>query len=101
MVKIYLLALFLFLLFTSSVSAHQDGCHRWHSCPSDTGSYTCGDLGYTSGCGGSAPVQSYMAPTTPPIAIPTIIPTRIPTRIRTTTLTPTLTPTEAPAPTLT
>ena len=26
--------------------AHQDGCHRWHSCPSDTGSYICGDLGY-------------------------------------------------------
>lgn len=30
--------------------AHRSGCHRWHSCPSDTGSYTCGDLGYTSGC---------------------------------------------------
>ncbi|MDQ4130039.1 MAG: hypothetical protein M3133_03465 [Actinomycetota bacterium] len=25
---------------------HQSGCHRWHSCPSDTGSYVCGDLGY-------------------------------------------------------
>lgn len=33
--------------------AHQSGCHRWHSCPSDSGSYTCGDLGYTSGCGGT------------------------------------------------
>lgn len=31
-------------------TAHRDGCHRWHSCPSDTGSYVCGDLGYTSGC---------------------------------------------------
>ena len=31
-------------------SAHRDGCHRWHSCPSDTGSYVCGDLGYTSEC---------------------------------------------------
>ncbi len=30
--------------------AHRDGCHRWHSCPSDTGSYVCGDLGYTSEC---------------------------------------------------
>lgn len=30
--------------------AHRSGCHRWHSCPSDTGSYICGDLGYTSGC---------------------------------------------------
>ncbi len=27
-------------------AAHQDGCHRWHSCPSDTGSYQCGDGGY-------------------------------------------------------
>jgi hypothetical protein len=27
-------------------SAHQSGCHRWHSCPSDSGSYVCGDLGY-------------------------------------------------------
>ena len=26
--------------------AHRDGCHRWHTCPSDTGSYECGDLGY-------------------------------------------------------
>ena len=30
--------------------AHQDGCHRWHSCPSDSGSYTCGDKGYCSEC---------------------------------------------------
>src|SRR5688500_9606867 len=32
--------------------AHRDGCHRWHSCPSDTGSYVCGDLGYASECYG-------------------------------------------------
>jgi hypothetical protein len=30
--------------------AHRDGCHRWHSCPSDTGSYVCGDLGYYDQC---------------------------------------------------
>ena len=30
--------------------AHQSGCHRWHSCPSDSGSYTCGDKGYCSEC---------------------------------------------------
>lgn len=30
----------------AAVEAHQSGCHRWHSCPSDTGSYVCGDLGY-------------------------------------------------------
>ncbi|MEB3966518.1 hypothetical protein OKJ48_40765 [Streptomyces kunmingensis] len=40
-------------LFVSapSATAHRDGCHRWHSCPSDTGSYVCGDLGYFSECG--------------------------------------------------
>jgi endonuclease YncB( thermonuclease family) len=30
--------------------AHRSGCHRWHSCPSDSGSYTCGDLGYDTYC---------------------------------------------------
>lgn len=43
--------------------AHRSGCHRWHSCPSDTGSYTCGDLGYTSGCPVYAPpIQTYKPP---------------------------------------
>jgi endonuclease YncB( thermonuclease family) len=32
------------------VSAHQSGCHTYHSCPSDTGSYVCGDLGNDSQC---------------------------------------------------
>ena len=30
--------------------AHSSGCHRWHSCPSDSGSYVCGDLGYDKYC---------------------------------------------------
>ena len=30
--------------------AHRDGCHRWHSCPSDSGSYVYGDLGYDDEC---------------------------------------------------
>jgi micrococcal nuclease len=30
--------------------AHRSGCHRWHSCPSDRGTYVCGDLGYCSHC---------------------------------------------------
>lgn len=34
------------VLSADTASAHQSGCHRWHSCPSDSGSYTCGDLGY-------------------------------------------------------
>ena len=29
---------------------HRSGCHRWHSCPSDHGTYVCGDLGYCSQC---------------------------------------------------
>lgn len=33
-----------------SSEAHRSGCHRWHSCPSDRGTYICGDLGYCSGC---------------------------------------------------
>ncbi len=42
------------VLPSSKVEAHRSGCHRWHSCPSDTGSYVCGDLGYTSQCPPSA-----------------------------------------------
>ena len=30
--------------------AHRDGCHAAHSCPSDTGSYVCGDTGNYSEC---------------------------------------------------
>jgi hypothetical protein len=38
------------LTTAQSASAHRSGCHRWHSCPSDTGSYVCGDLGYDTYC---------------------------------------------------
>ncbi len=38
------------LLLVSPTLAHRSGCHRWHSCPSDRGTYVCGDLGYCSGC---------------------------------------------------
>jgi hypothetical protein len=30
--------------------AHRDGCHAQHSCPSDSGSYVCGDTGNFSEC---------------------------------------------------
>ncbi|MFF0010667.1 Ig-like domain-containing protein [Streptomyces sp. NPDC005374] len=40
-------------LLPVTAEAHRDGCHRWHSCPSDTGSYVCGDLGYDTYCGGT------------------------------------------------
>lgn len=37
----------IFLSFTpEDTYAHRSGCHRWHSCPSDRGTYKCGDLGY-------------------------------------------------------
>ena len=45
------IAIFLTVVLPSSkVEAHRSGCHRWHSCPSDSGSYVCGDLGYSSQC---------------------------------------------------
>jgi hypothetical protein len=30
--------------------AHQDPCHRLHSCPSDRNTYVCGDLGHCDQC---------------------------------------------------
>ena len=32
------------------VFPHRSGCHSWHSCPSDTAKYVCGDLGHCSEC---------------------------------------------------
>src|SRR3954453_6978351 len=49
-VFVFVLALLVPGLGPAPADAHQNGCHRWHSCPSDTGSYTCGDLGYYSEC---------------------------------------------------
>lgn len=57
MKKLLILIIFSLTSFPLFVSAHQSGCHRWHSCPSDSGSYICGDLGYTSGCPSYAPVK--------------------------------------------
>lgn len=60
-----------FFISVAPSSAHQSGCHRWHSCPSDTGSYVCGDLGYTSDCPIPSPTPEYVAPTyTPPVVVP-------------------------------
>lgn len=45
--RILILSWVLFVLVLPFfVSAHRSGCHRWHSCPSDTGSYVCGDSGH-------------------------------------------------------
>src|SRR5438128_2014763 len=38
------------LVLPPASRAHRSGCHRWHSCPSDHGTYVCGDLGHCSGC---------------------------------------------------
>lgn len=41
----FVLSIILFLLTPAFALAHRSGCHRWHSCPSDSGSYSCGDAG--------------------------------------------------------
>ncbi|WP_148685652.1 YncE family protein [Candidatus Nitrosocosmicus hydrocola] len=55
---VIIICTFAITLFTSTLvivesSGHRDGCHRWHSCPSDSGSYSCGDTGHDSECSGS------------------------------------------------
>src|SRR3954470_17607003 len=69
--------------------AHVDGCHRWHSCPSDDGGYVCGDRGHCAACpdthycllgrppGAAAPATRPPRPTRPPE------PTEIPRPTRT------------------
>jgi FKBP-type peptidyl-prolyl cis-trans isomerase FkpA len=42
----------MFFLVIPDANAHRSGCHSVHSCPSDTGSYVCGDLGNDSQCPG-------------------------------------------------
>ncbi len=50
MLRHFLIVLFLLSLFPTTTEAHRSGCHRWHSCPSDSGSYICGDTGHCSAC---------------------------------------------------
>jgi endonuclease YncB( thermonuclease family) len=75
---LFLVCCLLLLFPLSHISAHRDGCHRWHSCPSDTGSYTCGDLGHCAQCTdnaycargqprqAAAPAPASSAPADPP-----------------------------------
>jgi phosphatidylserine/phosphatidylglycerophosphate/cardiolipin synthase-like enzyme len=69
------LAFILFCAWSLSLDAHQDPCHRRHSCPSDQGTYVCGDLGHceqwpdTPYCQGGKPraaAQESPLPTQPP-----------------------------------
>ncbi len=48
--RAFLLATLLALFAAIPALAHRSGCHRWHSCPSDRGTYVCGDRGYCSQC---------------------------------------------------
>ena len=52
-VAITFISFTIFLKLPTESLAHRDGCHRWHSCPSDDGSYICGDTGHDYKCGGS------------------------------------------------
>ena len=47
---LYLLFAFALLVLPWEASSHRSGCHRWHSCPSDRGTYVCGDTGHCSQC---------------------------------------------------
>lgn len=60
-------------------AAHQSGCHRWHSCPSDSGSYECGDLGYDTYCGGDPDPEPTVEPEPEPEPTATAAPTPTPT----------------------
>lgn len=91
-----LIVIFLFL-DPQQALAHRSGCHRWHSCPSDRGTYTCGDLGYpckypTYPEGGGTTYTTPIikpSPTPTPKPLPTATPTPTPTPVPTSTLTPT------------
>ena len=58
----------LLVLYTiGTADAHRSGCHRWHSCPSDRGTYVCGDLGYSNYC----PKKRTQTRTRPAVQAPT------------------------------
>jgi hypothetical protein len=49
----YFMALLMALLLSggsATLHAHQDACHRLHSCPSDHNTYICGDTGRCEQC---------------------------------------------------
>jgi len=41
---------FLLANFATPALAHRDGCHAQHSCPTEHGTYECGDKGHCSQC---------------------------------------------------
>jgi hypothetical protein len=69
--------------WAAAAADHRSGCHSSHSCPSDHGTYVCGDLGHCSECpryqfcqGGQPrvraqpPTTSREPPSTPPKPFP-------------------------------
>ncbi len=68
MLKWWLIVFVTLAALVSFGEAHRSGCHRWHSCPSDSGSYACGDLGYDTYCPKETPsnAQSSSASVAPP-----------------------------------
>jgi endonuclease YncB( thermonuclease family) len=48
-----LVLLLIFPTFPTQSYGHRSGCHAAHSCPSDSGSYVCGDTGNFSQCPGN------------------------------------------------
>ncbi len=52
--SILLLTAIIFL-FPSTTLAHRSGCHTLHTCPSDSNTYECGDLGYP--CNGARSIK--------------------------------------------
>ena len=75
---VFLVIVTVFLIFLaflpnySPTFAHQSGCHRWHSCPSDTGSYTCGDAGYSCRYPTYPKDGGYIPPTEPYVPTPKV-----------------------------
>ena len=69
--------------------AHVDGCHRWHSCPSDDGGYVCGDRGHCNECADNQycvlgrPRGAASTATRPPRPTRTAEPTEVPRLTRT------------------
>jgi len=50
-----LVAAVLAVLWVPAAWAHRSGCHNLHSCPSDSDTYVCGDLGYP--CNGATSIN--------------------------------------------
>jgi phosphatidylserine/phosphatidylglycerophosphate/cardiolipin synthase-like enzyme len=73
-------AFVLLCFWLSAASAHQDPCHRLHSCPSDHNTYVCGDTGRCDQCpdnqyclaGKSRVVSSTPPAVAPPASSPSV-----------------------------